>query len=102
MTAGVRSVASGLQILAVTSYAIYFLESDAPEPFSLEDWLFTLMPPLAFGALLAVSFILGPVSSRWSRQWVGLGTAFGVAGFVATMLLLPLWLFGSFMDNAIG
>ena len=95
-------VASGLQILAVISYTIYFSSSEAPEPFSLEDWLFMLAPPLAFGALLAVGFTLGSVSSRWSQRWVRLGTVLGVVGFVATTLLLPLWLFGSFMDYTIG
>lgn len=92
------------QIAAAAAYVAFFAFGDAPSPFSLEDWVFMLVPPAIF-AFLFVAGLFGVSSTQivgWQRLLSGLGSLIAAAGLAVGLVLLPLSLFGSFMDYAIG
>jgi hypothetical protein len=92
----------GSQLAAVAAYVI-LLFTDAPPPFSLADWLYALAPPALFALTWSLGRRLRVASGRaWLVAVTRISSAMALTGFVVTTLLLPIWLFGSWMDKGIG
>jgi hypothetical protein len=92
------------QLAAAAGYVALFVVGDAPDPFSLRDWAFMLLPPAVF-AFLLVAGLFGVSSSGiavWRRVLSGLGVFVAACGLAVGLVWLPLNLFGSFMDYTIG
>jgi hypothetical protein len=92
------------QLAAAAGYVALFVIGDAPDPFSLKDWAFMLLPPAVF-AFLLVAGLFGISSSGiavWRRVLSGLGLFVAACGLAVGLVYLPLNLFGSFMDYTIG
>lgn len=87
----------GAQIAAVTGYTIYLL-TDAPPAFSIEDWLFLLIPPLLFASLLVLGLRLRPNHPGWLRAANGLGTGATALVLAGTLLLIPVWVLGNLTE----
>jgi hypothetical protein len=92
------------QLAAAAGYVASIFLGDVPDPFSFEDWAFMLLPPAVF-AFLFVAGLFGVSSSGiavWRRALSGLGSFVAACGLAVSLVLLPLNLFGSLMDYAIG
>lgn len=88
-----------LQLLVAGAYArALFVE--APPAFSLADWVFIALPPLAFGGAWHLGRrVRVPRHSRVASIVRRVGAAVAAFGFFATLLLVPISLFGSLMDS---
>ena len=94
---------TALQLLVAATYASVFALTAVPDPFSLADWSFMLLPPVSFGVVAVLGWRKRVPRSRAWRALPSLaGNAVAVLGFLFTTLLVPLWVLGSFMDWAIG
>ncbi len=90
------------QLGLAIAFSVYLL-TEAPEPFSLQDWISIFVPPLAF--LLA--WWLGRtqrISRRSSLSAIvsRVGDVLTTIGLALTSLMIPISLFGSLMDTGIG
>lgn len=86
--------------IAVAVAFICTLFFEASQPLSPKGWAFILLPPLVFGA----AWYLGRrVRVSRGTAWTGAlsrtGSAVSVVGFVSTALLVPVSLFGAWMDG---
>ena len=92
------------QLAAAATYVRVFAFGGAPEPFSIADWGFMLLPPTVF-AFLFVLGLFGLSSAGivvWQRLLSGLGSFIAGCGLLVGLIYLPLNLFGSFLDYTLG
>lgn len=88
-----------LQLLVAGAYVrVLFVE--APPAFSGTDWVLIALPPLAFGAARHLGRrVRAPRHGKAASIVRRVGSAVAAFGFVATLLLVPISLFGSLMDD---
>jgi len=101
---GLTLAVVAVQIAAAGAYAAWMAFGDAADAFSLGNWIWMLVPPVVFGGLFCLGLFLARVAkpSLWRMILSGLGCLVSMCGLVVTVVLLPLSLFGSFMDYTIG
>lgn len=92
------------QLGAAAGYGALFAFGEAPDPFSFGDWASMLLPPAIFAFLFVAGLfaLRAPGVAVWQRALCGVGCALAVVGLVVGLVLLPLNLFGSFMDYTVG
>lgn len=91
------------QLAAAAGYVAFFAFTGVPDPFSFGAWAFMLLPPAAF-AFLFVTGLFGVSTDLpvWQRVLSGVGSLVCACALAVGLVLLPLNLFGSLMDYAIG
>lgn len=102
--AGRAAAVAIAQLGGAAGYGAHFAFGEVPEPFSFRDWAYMLLPPAIFTCLFVAGLfaISAPGVAVWQRVLCGVGCALAIMGLVVGLLLLPLNLFGSFMDYTVG
>lgn len=95
-------VAAAAGIVASSVALVAILGTDAGAPWSTENMAMIIVPPLALGALLLVAMRTSIAAGRaWSiASRALLGTTWLL--FAASLILVPVGLFGAWMDSGIG
>lgn len=95
-------VAAAVGIVASLIALVAILGTDAGAPWSAENMAMILVPPLALGALLLVAMRTSIAAGRaWSIvSRALLGTTWVL--FAVSLILVPVGLFGAWMDSGIG
>lgn len=95
-------VAAAAGIVASFVALVAILGTDAGAPWSVESMAMILVPPLAYGALLLVAVRTSIAAGRfWSLVSKALlGTTWVL--FAVSLILVPIGLFGEWMDAGIG
>lgn len=83
------------QLLLIAAY-IWVLNTDAPPPFSVEEWIFLLLPPLVFmGAVVCGVGIDRRPASLGARVLTWSTTTACGAFALGTVLLIPVSVLGN-------
>lgn len=80
------------QVAALISYVGMFVTSGAPEPLSLPDWMFAVLPPSVFVVLMLLWWKTRAPAHRSAtiRAVRRVGLVAGGVGLAGTTLILPL------------
>jgi chromate transport protein ChrA len=87
------------QVIVLAAYVAVLFFTEAAPDFSVEDWLFTLVPPIVFTILLAAGLVvMHSVHDRTARIAGLVGLVLTIIALAWTTLLIPIWIIGNLTD----